>query len=175
MQRVDSLEKTLMLEEIGGRRKSGRQRIRWLDGITDLMDVNMGELQEMVMDREAWRAAIHGVTKSRTWLRDWTELNWVIKKKKKELTQQTECHPFKVLLTSLALDWCLSGMLNPPKLPWPSSNDFSSVYLSKWVSFEKSVSFANFPCTMSLRFHALGLPTTFCNIRCSKRFHFLLS
>ena len=70
MQRVDSLEKTLMLEEIGGRRKRGRQRIRWLDGITDSMDVNMGELQEMVMDREAWRAAIHGVTKSRTRLSD---------------------------------------------------------------------------------------------------------
>ena len=66
-------------------------------------------------------------------------------------------------------------MLNPPKLPWPSSNDFSWMYLSKWVSFEKSVSFANFPCPMSLSFCALGLPTTFCNIRCSKRFHFLLS
>ena len=106
------------------------------------------------------------------WL-NWTEPSYL--KKKKELTQQTECHPFKALLTSLALDWCLSGMLNPPKLPWPSSNDFSSVYLSKWVSFEKSVSFANFPCTMSLSFRALGLPNTFCNIRCSKRFHFLLS
>ena len=66
MQRVDSLEKTLMLGGIGGRRRRGRQRMRWLDGITDLMDVNMGELQEMVMDREAWRAAAHGVTKSQT-------------------------------------------------------------------------------------------------------------
>ena len=115
MRRADSLEKTLMLAGIGGRRRRGPPRMRWLDGITDSMDVSLSELRKLVMDREAWRAAIHGVAKCQTRLSDWTELNWP---RTEPRPWQGESSPNPWTTRELLLCWLI---LSSPNLKWSAS------------------------------------------------------